>query len=269
MISHGTIRTIAKASGLRRRHIAAVRMCCERSVIASLPGLPQEPRSRILCYHSVGTPSWGVNDVSPTRFRRQLETALREGYRFVPADELASDATGDAKRLAITFDDGLRTVATNAAPILKEYGIPWTIFIVSDWADGRHDFGEDIMLGWSEIARLATAGATIASHSVTHPNFASLDAAAAATELRGSRQTIGQRIGLDTTGFAIPFGQSKNWTAVAGKAALDAGYKTVYAQSERRRAPGTVARTFVTRFDGDRIFHASLRGAFDRWEEWL
>ena len=245
-------------------------MCCERSLIAALPRSPQQPRSRILCYHSVGTPEWGVNDVPPDRFRRQIELALREGYQFVPAGILAREgAAGDSRRLAITFDDGLRSVAANAAPILQEYGIPWTLFVVSDWAEGRHSFGDDIMLGWGEIERLAVAGATIGSHSVTHPNFGLLDAPTASHELEASRETIRQRTGIDAKEFAIPFGQSKNWTDIAAQAASVAGYETVYAQSEQRRASGTAPRTFVTRFDGDRVFRASLEGAFDRWEEWL
>ena len=53
------------------------------------------------------------------------------------------------------------------------------------------------------------------------------------------------------------------------KAANDAGYEIVYAQAEATRPEGTVARTFVTKFDGDRIFNALLKGKFDRWEEWV
>jgi len=43
----------------------------------------------------------------------------------------------------------------------------------------------------------------------------------------------------------------------------------VYAQAEETRPAGTVARTFVTSFDADRIFRSLLGGAFDRWEEWF
>ena len=52
------------------------------------------------------------------------------------------------------------------------------------------------------------------------------------------------------------------------QAAKDAGYELVYAQAEETRSTDTVARTFVTKFDGDRIFRALLKGKFDSWEEW-
>jgi hypothetical protein len=60
-----------------------------------------------------------------------------------------------------------------------------------------------------------------------------------------------------------------NWKQESMKAANDAGYSIIYAQAEETRPTDTVARTFVTKFDGDRIFKALLKGKFDRWEEWV
>jgi peptidoglycan/xylan/chitin deacetylase (PgdA/CDA1 family) len=262
------IKTVVRKSGLSRSHLAAVRMCCERNMLAAVRPRRQRVAGRILCYHSVGQPQWGVNDVSPTQFRRQLELALRSGYRFVPASEVAQTG-GGPRDLALTFDDGLRSILTTAAPILAEYGVPWSAFIVSDWAEGQHPFGDDVMLSWREIEQLMAAGAEIGSHSVSHPNFSWLGPGETVDELARSRHTIEQRLGIRPTTFAIPLGQSKNWSAFASSAAREAGYTTVYAQAEDTRPAGTVARTFVTRWDGDRIFQAALGGAFDRWEEWV
>jgi peptidoglycan/xylan/chitin deacetylase (PgdA/CDA1 family) len=227
----------------------------------------RDVRGRVLCYHSTGTPSWGVNDVSPSDFRRHIELSLELGYRFVPAEVIAG-GRGEPSDLAITFDDGLTSVAVHAAPILRDYAIPWTLFVVSAWADGTHTFGADVVLGWREIVALARQGVTIASHSVTHPNFRGLSAAEAEYELFESRRVIEARTGIATRAFAIPFGQSTDWTTLAATAARRAGYEAVYAQSEQRRPRGTIPRTFITRFDHDRIFRAALRGAFDMWEEW-
>jgi peptidoglycan/xylan/chitin deacetylase (PgdA/CDA1 family) len=262
------IKRLVRKTGLRRTQLAAARMCCERHVLATVRRPRRRPFGRIFCYHSVGQPAWGVNDVSPARFRRQIELALREGFRFVPASEIVRTG-GGPRDLAITFDDGLKSTRTNAAAILAEYGVPWSLFVVSDWADGKHPFSDDAMLSWDEIAQLAAAGVEIGSHSVTHPNFAWLDASATVDELGQSRRTIEARLGITPASFAIPLGQSANWTAQASDAARNAGYTTVYAQAEETRPAGTVARTFVTHWDGDRIFRAALGGAFDRWEEWV
>ena len=223
---------------------------------------------RILCYHSVGQESWGVNDVSPARFRRHIELALENGYRFVPASGIVTSG-GEAKELAITFDDGLKSVMTAAAPILKEYGIPWTVFVVSDWCDQTGAWDRDVILDWRDVEKIATAGAEIGSHSVTHPDFRKLSLEQVRDELGRSRSVIQDRVGIVANTFAIPFGQSGNWTAMAAAEARAAGYTTIFAQAEETRPADTIARTFVTKYDDARIFKALLGGAFDRWEEWV
>jgi peptidoglycan/xylan/chitin deacetylase (PgdA/CDA1 family) len=224
-------------------------MCCER-------------------HHSIGQSEWGVNDVTPTQFRRHLELALGAGYSFVPASVIAAGG-GGPKDLALTFDDGLRSVLTDAAPILREYGLPWTFFPVSEWSEGRHTFGDNFVLSWHDIDALLASGAEMGSHSATHPDFGLITLEQAVDELGGSRRTFEQRLGVAPATFAIPLGQSANWRAESARAARDAGYSVIYAQAEETRPEGTVARTFVTKYDGDRIFTALLKGKFDRWEEWV
>jgi peptidoglycan/xylan/chitin deacetylase (PgdA/CDA1 family) len=266
-----------------RGRVAAARLWCERRGRALGRRLPA-PRSRILCFHSVGTPEWGVNDVAPARFRRHLEAALELGYRFVPASELADELSGgagqagpgeggpaksarDERLLAVTFDDGARTVATVAAPILASYGIPWTVFVVTDWASGNHRHPA-LLLNWAEIERIVSDGGLVGSHSVSHRDLGLATLADARHELEASKEIIAKRIGVNVTEFAIPLGQSANWHPELLDLAREAGFRWVYAQSEARRPPGTTARTFVTRFDDEAVFRAALGGAFDRWEEW-
>lgn len=261
------LKAFARRAGIRRRGVAALRMRCERSVLAATSRRRPTASGRILCYHSVGTPAWGVNDVTPARFRAHIELAIRLGYRFVRAATIAEGRASD-RDLAITFDDGLLSVATNAAPILADLGIPWSLFIVTDWADGRHAFGDGVVMSWSEVERLAALGVEIGSHSASHPDFKLLQLHEASHELVESRRAIEARTGIVPKAFAIPLGQSKNWSSVAGAAAADAGYERIYAQSVTNRPPGTVARTFITRGDDGRVFRAALEGAFDTWEEW-
>ncbi|HML28744.1 MAG TPA: polysaccharide deacetylase family protein, partial [Hyphomicrobium sp.] len=109
----------------------------------------------------------------------------------------------------------------------------------------------------------------IGSHSRTHPDFGSLEARYLTDELSGARKIIAERLGFAPTSFAIPLGQSMNWTAAAATAAREAGYEIIYAQAEETRPDDTVPRTFVTHFDDPRVFRALLDGVFDRWEEWV
>ncbi len=266
-----TLKRIIKATGLRRPHIAAARMFCERHSLAARAGARStrvRSTGRILCYHSIGQAATGVNDVTPARFRRQIELALRSGFRFVPATEIARTG-GGPKDLAITFDDAWSSVSSQAAPILRDYGIPWSVFAVTKWSDHVEPWSRDLILPWQELGRLMADGAEIGSHSVTHPDFGPLSRAQIVDELSSSRETIKQRLGVAPATFAIPFGQSLNWPPAASELAREAGYEFVYAQAEETRPSGTIPRTFVTCFDNDRIFSALLSGAYDRWEEWV
>jgi peptidoglycan/xylan/chitin deacetylase (PgdA/CDA1 family) len=257
----------ARALGLRRAHLMQARLRYERVLIPAMRRRTRAISGRVLCYHSVGTREWGVNDVPARLFRKQLELALALGYRFVPAATIAAGQGGE-RELAVTFDDGLRTVQDIAAPILAELAIPWSLFVVCDWADGKHE-RPDLFLGWDEIRDLGSTGVAIGSHSMTHADFGRLSTTEARAELINSRRIIQDRIGADVDSFAIPFGQSRNWRSDLTGLARLLGYTTIYAQAVDTRTEGTVPRTFVTRFDGDRVFRAALEGAFDQWEESL
>jgi len=260
-------KSAARRAGLRRAHVAAVRMRIERHALARFARPVERTTGRILCYHSIDDAFTGVNDVTGVRFRRQIESALEQGYRFVPASVIALGG-GGAKDLAITFDDGWISVATRAAEILGSYGIPWTLFIVTEWSSHSDEWVRSRVVAWDSIERLASQGVEIGSHSRTHPDFGRITEAQMADELAGSRAEIGRRLGRMPSSFAIPLGQSMNWPAVATTMAREAGYGIVYAQAEATRPPDTIPRSFVTRFDSDRIFSALLRGAYDKWEEW-
>jgi peptidoglycan/xylan/chitin deacetylase (PgdA/CDA1 family) len=262
------LKALAKQVGLRRETVAAARMLVERQALALTNPRRARRGGRILCYHSVGQPSSGTNDVRADAFRAQLDWALKAGYEFVPAAEIAR-GRGEPNQLAITFDDAWSSVLTAAAPMLKERAIPWTVFVVTDWSSHPWAWAQERFIHWRDLARIGSFGGEIGSHSVTHPDFAKLSSEQISDELARSRDIIHKELGFAPTQFAIPYGQSMNWPEAAHAAALAAGYEIIYAQAEETRPPGTVGRTFVTQFDDLRLFRAALHGAFDHWEEWV
>jgi hypothetical protein len=254
---------------LGRSHAAAVRLLAERHLLALLASRRRRPSGRILCHHTVGQPDFGVNDVSLRSFARQIETALTAGYRFVPAPQIAAGLAGPTD-LALTFDDGARSVLTHAAPVLRAFGgLPFMVFVVTSWADEAQAGRRPKIASWTDIDALMAMGATVGSHSVSHPNFADLSQSAITDELEVSREALTRRTGEVPVDFAIPFGIGRTWSPAATAAALAAGYERIYAQAEDRRPSGTIGRSFITRYDGDALFLATLEGAFDRWYEWF
>jgi hypothetical protein len=100
-------------------------MYCERQWLAATTTAGARSAGRILCYHSIGQAAAGANDVKPEQFCGHIEPALHLGFRFVPPVQIAR-LRGAPMDLAITFDDGWTSVLSNAAPILRDYGIPWS-----------------------------------------------------------------------------------------------------------------------------------------------
>ena len=247
------------------------RLCAERWALAAGQRVAGGPspvrRGRILAYHSIGTPRCGVNDVRPRDFERHLQIAVDDGWSFATPAEVIAEP--DKPQLALTFDDGMASVLANALPVLRHHGIPATAFVVTGWADGQiPDDWRRIVLDWRGVSALQDGGMTLASHSVTHPDFGRLEPAEARRELEVSRERLRRVLGVETSEFALPMGQSRNWSPAAGLAAAEADYTTLYAQCVNSRPEGTIARTFITRIDRPVLFRAALAGAYDNWQEW-
>jgi len=94
----------------------------------------------ILCYHNIiaGTeadPSDSLGLHMPlATFSRQMRWLART-YQIVPLAELVSSVSnGGSLRgvAAVTFDDGYASVFENAWPVLRDLGIPATVFVVAE-----------------------------------------------------------------------------------------------------------------------------------------
>jgi peptidoglycan/xylan/chitin deacetylase (PgdA/CDA1 family) len=226
------------------------------------------PGGRILCYHSIGQAQFGVNDVNPKLFRQQLEFALANGYTFVDAEFIARGC-GSARDLAVTFDDGCKSVHDVAAPILQDLGIPYKVFVVTDWSTtgGDGDYSGAFMT-WLDLESLLREGARVGSHSCAHQDFGSLSPAQVRSDLEEARNLIRGRLGVEVNEFAIPFGLKSNWTQQASIEAREVGFELIYAQGELRKPESTIGRSFITNFDDVAVFAAVLDGRFDDWQEW-
>lgn len=165
-------------------------------------------------------------------FRDQIGWLARRGYRALTLDDVADrlEGKGDARGrpVAITFDDGYRCVLEHAFPVLAEFGMTATLFVVTgavgtttDWyvAGGGRAFEH---ANWDELSRAAAQGFAIGSHTASHLSLASAGEAEIADELGASREAIEKQIGA-CRHFAYPFGAHGD-AAVA--AVQRAGYRT-------------------------------------------
>ena len=115
----------------------------------------------------------------------------------------------------MTFDDGERSVFEHAFPVLRELGVPGTVFVVVS------PVGAPGLLRWDDLEALAEAGWEIGSHTVTHACLTELDDASLETELRGSREAIESMLGRPCRSIAYPHGATDSRVRLA---AVRAGY---------------------------------------------
>ncbi|KFZ37554.1 polysaccharide deacetylase [Shewanella mangrovi] len=169
----------------------------------------------ILQYHHVSETSPAVTSVSPAQFAEQMQYLAEQQFHVVPlADVIESirqKRSLPAKTVAITFDDGYRSIAENAAPILQKYGFPYTLFVAIEPIE--KGFGE--MMDWPQLQQLAQHGATIANHSWAHDHLIRREnheteqqwLARIKANLERTEAAIKQHTGQSVKTLAYPYGE--------------------------------------------------------------
>jgi len=108
--------------------------------LGALRRLQRRPVARVLAYHNVTDRSDPVFGLATSAFARQMRF-LHRYYRVVPLDAVSEMLAGTRpwieRAVAITFDDGYEDNYHVAWPILRELGLPATIFLTTDYIGTR------------------------------------------------------------------------------------------------------------------------------------
>jgi len=173
----------------------------------------------ILMYHAIGAPGeGGTRLVVPARQLRRQLLLLRWSRRPVIglADLVRSRQAGKlppAGAVVITFDDGFADTGELAAPLLRRFGTPATLFVVTDrvggaadW-DGAGELASRPLADWSTLAEMARDGIEIGAHTRTHPRLPELEPGRGADEIAGAREVLSSRLGTEVRAFCYPYGR--------------------------------------------------------------
>jgi len=126
-------------------------------------------RVAILGYHAfLETGPETEMRIRTSKFRAQMQVLRDMGLTVISMDQFARWKDGTLKLpekcVMITIDDGWKSVYTDAYPILKEFGYPFSISLYKNYVEGGNRAMTKAM-----IRELLKNGATISSHSVSHP----------------------------------------------------------------------------------------------------
>ncbi len=172
----------------------------------------------ILQYHHVSETLPAVTSVSADTFTKHLNYLKDNNFNVIPLNKLLSalqqGQTLPEKTIAITFDDGYNNNYDEAAPILEQFGYPYTIFVNPKLIDE----GQSYVMGWDKLKELSKKGALISNHSAQH-NYLHIKLENETTtqwkvrikqDILHSQQRIKEEIGQDYKYLAYPYGEFSN-----------------------------------------------------------
>lgn len=175
----------------------------------------------VICYHSINKDPSRKSPiiVSEEKLRQHLQTIKDAGYTTLTMaelnDYLFKNKPIPEKSVVITFDDGYRDNYNNAFPILKEFNMSATIFVISSYLN------RDLYLTSEEIKEMSDYGIDIESHTVSHVKLSTLSYKDQLKELKDSKEVIENITGKSVISVAYPEGKFNINTE---KATLEAGY---------------------------------------------
>ncbi|HEY0257801.1 MAG TPA: polysaccharide deacetylase family protein, partial [Candidatus Methylacidiphilales bacterium] len=206
--------------------------------------VPVEASVIVLGYHQFVGPGQASKNPYVMRqdvFEEEMKYLKDNGYHVVPLSDVVRFIKHEIglppNSVAITIDDGYKSSIVWAAPVLKQYGYPWTYFVYPDFITVNEGKGA---ASWNDLLALQADGVDIESHSMTHPTLTShtqkfkgsRHALSAdeydqflTNETTGAKTLLEQKLGKPVPYFAYPYGAYNK--QVEAKA-IAAGYDAIF-----------------------------------------
>jgi peptidoglycan/xylan/chitin deacetylase (PgdA/CDA1 family) len=199
----------------------------------------------VLTYHRFDPEIAKASTVVTTPvFEQQIAWLVAHHFHIAPlrdvvASELGTGPAVPGPAVAITADDGFRSVYTEMFPIIRRERMPVTLFINPPMISGGGAY-----LTWGMIEEMRQSGLVdVQAHTQTHPNFNTERAklgpqayeAFITEEIAGSRRAIQTRLGTPPDMLAWPFGIHD---AQLEDAAKQAGFSVAFALGSRASTAG-------------------------------
>jgi len=193
----------------------------ERGVVYITTGVkkaaPKGVRVPVLMYHAVsdnilkGT----ITElyVKPAELRKQIDYLVTNGYTPITFEDMHR-IDSIKKPVILTFDDGYLNNYEELFPILKEFNVKATVFMITDAIEYAKEYLDADM-----IKEMSDSGlVSIQSHTVTHPDLKTLSSSKIKSELQESQLALARCTGRIPFVICYPMGR---YTDAAVRQAAD------------------------------------------------
>ena len=166
-------------------------------------------------------------------FADEMKYLKDSGCYVVPLSQIVAFIQGKATlpphAVAITIDDGYKSPILYAAPILKQYGYPWTFFCYTDFIASHESKGA---ASWDDLVELGKEGVDVECHSKSHPMLGHKNGKSPeqydqwlTAETAGAKAILEQHLNKKIVYFAYPFG---DYNKEVQDKLVSAGYEAIF-----------------------------------------
>ena len=181
----------------------------------------------ILLYHRFSNPVQSGTSLSKDNFSDHIKELSSGNYAVLPLAQLIKNldvgTTLPKRSVVITIDDAYESFLSIAWPLLKEAGLPATLFLTTQPINS----GKKGYLDWSQIKKLTQEGVSIGLKAHSQRRLATLTPQEVIREIKTARTLIAKNLGVTPIAFAFPYGLASESVQEVVRAE---GYKAGFGQ---------------------------------------
>jgi peptidoglycan/xylan/chitin deacetylase (PgdA/CDA1 family) len=195
--------------------ISFVRLSCALAGLKENEGSPARTGIPILVYHRFGPVVADRMTVTTHQFESHVKYLIETRYTIIPLRQLVDYHLGKRKSLpcrsvAITVDDGHKSIYTDLSPLVKKYQIPVTLFLYPSAISNA-----SYAMTWNQLREIKAFGLfDFQGHTYWHPNFKKEKKKLSPPEydhfvemqLKKSKEKLEKELGVKVDMLSWPFG---------------------------------------------------------------
>ena len=167
----------------------------------------KENSAAFFVYHRFGEKTFPSTNITMKQFKSHINEIKKNNYNVLSiteiVDHLINKKPLPEKTIGLTIDDAFKSVYKKAWPLLKESGLPFTIFVSTGHVSSR----SKSYMTWEEIKELSDSGVSIGHHTVNHPHLVNKSIDVLEDEIENANNAFQENLGYVPDIFSYPYGE--------------------------------------------------------------